>query len=301
MFHHFPEELGTESCLVRSTAFRYREKPIGSFIERVVQSGHKLLEDGRYLTRLLPPLDLFYTASPLEDPNFQDYRLEEVDPESLANLPGGIDGDAYRLLDLDGEGISGVLSEQDRAWFYKPNLGGGRLGAVETIAKLPSLAALSTGRQQFMDIAGDGNLDLVDLSPPIQGFFERTLDSGWAGFRSFRSLPVRDWSDPNLRFVDLTGDGIADVLITEDDAFTWHPSLLREGFGACIRVPVPLEERRRPRIVFADGTQSTYLADMSGDGLSDILRIRNGEVCYWPNRGYGRFGAKVTVDHSPLV
>src|SRR6516165_7834420 len=140
MFHHFPEELGTESCLVRSTAFRYREKPIGSFIERVVQSGHKLLEDGRYLTRLLPPLDLFYTASPLEDPNFQDYRLEEVDPESLANLPGGIVGDDYRLLDLDGEGISGVLSEQDRAWFYKPNLGGGRLGAVETIAKLPSLA-----------------------------------------------------------------------------------------------------------------------------------------------------------------
>ena len=105
MFHHFPEELGTESCLVRSTAFRYREKPIGSFIERVVQSGHKRLEDGRYLTRSLPPLDLFYTASPLEDPNFQDYRLEEVDPESLANLPGGIVGDDYRLLDLDGEGI----------------------------------------------------------------------------------------------------------------------------------------------------------------------------------------------------
>jgi len=25
---------------------------------------------------LLPPLDLFYTASPLEDPNFQDYRLD---------------------------------------------------------------------------------------------------------------------------------------------------------------------------------------------------------------------------------
>ena len=23
MFHHFPEELGTESCLVRSTAFHY--------------------------------------------------------------------------------------------------------------------------------------------------------------------------------------------------------------------------------------------------------------------------------------
>ena len=52
-------------------------------------------------------------------------------------------------------------------------------------------------------------------------------------------------------------------------------------------------------MLFADGTQSIYLADMSGDGLSDIVRVRNGEVCYWPNRGYGRFGAKVTMDSAP--
>jgi RHS repeat-associated protein len=38
---------------------------------------------------------------------------------------------------------------------------------------------------------------------------------------------------------------------------------------------------------------------LSGDGLTDIVRIRNGEVCYWPNLGYGRFGAKVTMDNAP--
>ena len=31
---------------------------------------------------------------------------------------------------------------------------------------------------------------------------------------------------------------------------------------------------------------------MNGDGLADLVRIRNGEVCYWPNLGYGRFGAR---------
>jgi len=51
--------------------------------------------------------------------------------------------------------------------------------------------------------------------------------------------------------------------------------------------------------VFADGTQSVYLSDMSGDGLTDLVRIRNGNVCYWPNLGYGRFGAKVTMDKAP--
>ena len=45
--------------------------------------------------------------------------------------------------------------------------------------------------------------------------------------------------------------------------------------------------------------QSVFLADMSGDGLTDLVRIRNGEVCYWPNLGYGTFGPKVTMDHAP--
>ena len=55
--------------------------------------------------------------------------------------------------------------------------------------------------------------------------------------------------------------------------------------------------------MFADGEQSIYLADLSGDGLTDlVLRIRNGEVCYWPNLGYGRSSArKVTMDNAPLL
>ena len=115
----------------------------------------------------------------------------------------------------------------------------------------------------------------------------------------FRRALNRDTRDPNLRFVDLDGDGHADVLITEDDAFTWHPSLGEEGFGPAERVTRERDDERGPALVFADGTQSIYLADMTGDGLTDLVRIRNGEVCYWPNLGYGRFGAKVTMDNAP--
>ncbi len=32
------------------------------------------------------------------------------------------------------------------------------------------------------------------------------------------------------------------------------------------------------------------------DGLTDWVRLRSGAVCYGLNRGYGRFGAKVTMD-----
>ncbi|MDR2972566.1 MAG: hypothetical protein LBU83_11670 [Bacteroidales bacterium] len=37
--------------------------------------------------------------------------------------------------------------------------------------------------------------------------------------------------------------------------------------------------------------------NMSGDGLTDIVRVRNGDVCYWPNLGYGKFGAKITLSN----
>lgn len=296
MFHHFPEELGAKDYLVRSTEFEFHEKPLSSFISRVAQSGFSRHADGRYLKKSLPALEVAYTSSPLEDVEYRGYHVHEAAP---ANLPGGIDSESYKWLDLNGEGISGVLTEQGDAWFYKRNAGRGRFRPIEVVSPAPSLAALSKGKQQLLDLAGDGNLDLVQLSSDTPGFYERTLEDGWGSFRAFRSFPVLKWDDPNLHFVDVTGDGIADVLVKEDDAFTWHPSLLEHGFGAAVRVPVPQDEREGPHVVFADGTQSIYLADMSGDGLSDIVRIRNGEVCYWPNTGYGTFGRKVTMDDSP--
>ena len=56
-----------------------------------------------------------------------------------------------------------MLSEQADAWFYKPNLGDGQFGATETLEARPSLAATERRASATDRIAGDGNLDLVDL------------------------------------------------------------------------------------------------------------------------------------------
>jgi RHS repeat-associated protein len=299
LFHHFPDELGAGAYLVRSTALGYDQKSFGTFLTKTTQSGFKRWDDRQYLKKSLPSVQLQYSYSSLEEVQRAEFAVREVSGASLENMPGGIDGKYYRWVDLDGEGISGVLSEQARAWFYKPNLGGGRFGPTEVVAPSASLKGLNSGQVQLMDVAGDGNLDLVGLAQPTPGYYERTREEGWRGFRAFPRFPVQNWNDPNLRFVDLTGDGLADILITEDEAFWWRASERAEGFGGAIRVTLPDDEEKGPRVVFANADQSIYLADMSGDGLSDIVRIRNGEVCYWPNLGYGRFGAKVTLDNSP--
>ena len=293
MFHHFPNELGTEDYLVRSTELTYKQSPIASFVTEIVQSGYVLRNDGTYLKRSLPPLEFEYSQATIHD------EIEEIDAESLDNLPYGLDGALYQWVDLDGEGISGILTEQVGAWFYKPNLGGGVFGPLITVESKPSMAALSSGRQQLMDLAADGKLDLVELGGSVPGFYERTDDRSWDRFTSFKSLPYIAWTDPNMKFIDLTGDGHADILISEHEVFCWYPSLAEEGFGPSAKVRQSFDEEKGPRLIFADGTQSIYLSDMSGDGLTDLVRISNGEVCYWPNLGYGRFGDKVTMDNAP--
>ena len=153
--------------------------------------------------------------------------------------------------------------------------------------------------QQLLDLAGDGQLDIAQISGPVPGFYERTQDRDWENFVPFDSLPNISMERPELEICRLTGDGHADILITENEVFTWYPSLAEKGFGSCTKVSQELDEEKGPHHILSESSQTIYLADMSGDGLTDFVRIRNGEICYWPNLGYGRFGAKVTMDNCP--
>ena len=307
MFHHIPDISANDKGydgLVRSTDFTYSHEqdpsnarnPVYTFLCTVNQIGYRRNNSG-YDSRSLPPLEFEYSQPKVQD------KVEEVDPASLENLPIGVDGATYQWTDLHGEGIPGILTEQANTWFYKRNFSPINkdkkieLTPLEPVNIKPKMA-LADGAQ-FMDLAGDGQPDLVMLDEPVPGFYEHDGEESWQAFRPFISRLNRDMRDPNLKFIDLNGDGHADVLISEDDAFVWHASLAEAGFGPARRVAQALDEDKGPRLIFADGTQSIYLADLSGDGLTDLVRIRNGEVCYWPNMGYCRFGAKVTMDHSP--
>ena len=304
LFHNFPGDpaVGADR-LVRSLDFTYQAPaspdrasgPVYSMLAAAMPWSYQR-DAGTWHRRSLPPLEFSYSEARIVD------RVRSVAPDALENLPAGV-SDGYQWIDLDGEGLAGILTEQADAWYYKPNLGEGpdgpRFGPMREVAVRPSIAALTTGRQQLLDVQGNGAVDLVDFRPPLAGFQERSADGKWSDFVPFASTPNVDWSDENLRFVDLTGDGRADALITQDDIFTWYPSEGERGFGAAERTALPLDERDGPRIVFANREEAIYVADMSGDGLGDIVRVRNGQVCYWPNLGYGRFGRQIAMDRAP--
>jgi RHS repeat-associated protein len=296
MFHSLPE-LGAAPRLVRSLELSYDTDPALSHLIGAELRGYD--DAGAMLA--VPALQLAYTQANTTDAG------EVCTLDAVGDLPAGVDSPRHQWIDLDAEGIAGVLTDGDGGLFYRRNLGGGALGPARPVAPAPAFAAPTRTSQRFMALDGDGRMDLVELGTAAPGFYARVVTTGvdqdggdWEALQPFTSLPQLDWGDPNVRFIDLDGDGLEDILIARDNTFLWYPSLGTAGYDAPRVLPRPDDEETGPAIIFADPRRTIALADLSGDGLRDLVRVENGSVCYWPNLGQGRFGAKVTMDASPV-
>lgn len=63
---------------------------------------------------------------------------------------------------------------------------------------------------------------------------------------------------------------------------------LERGFGQAIRQHHGQDKKAGPRLVFDGGTQTIFVADMCGDGFTDLVRIGNGQVYGSPRTGPSR-------------
>jgi RHS repeat-associated protein len=252
----------------------------------------KISGQNTYEKKGLPAIELQY-----QEPEWNT-KIETVSKENLENDPVGLNN-PYQWMDFYGEGISGIITEQAQAWWYKSNEGNAAFTPAQKIAEKPNFGGLGS-ILQWQDLAADGRRQVVSQMPGVQGFWELNDDDNWSNFSAFTQLPNINFGDPDTRMLDLSGDGKPDILITQENVFTMFANKGKAGYAKGITTTHVLDENKGPAILFADGTQSIFLADINGDGLTDIVRIRNKSICYWPNLGYGRFGAKVTMSNAPV-
>jgi RHS repeat-associated protein len=314
MFHRFRElneDNSLNPVLVRSLDLTYLTDVAPSdppspedhagidYITRMTQKGYYYNDAAELISKSLPAMELSY------QPIVWDHTVHTVDPDDVANAPQGLTGN-YQWTDFFGEGIPGILSEQGNAWWYKRNLGDGHFTHALNLAPKPSFAGLGSNLQ-WQDLDADGRRQIVSYDPSAPGYFEATLPAAddvdgiqeWEAFRAFTNTLNVDMNSPFNKMLDLDGDGRPDLLLCEDRVVTWYRNEGKEGFTTGGNVSAAVDEDKGPRLLLNDQVQSVFLADMSGDGLTDLVRIRNGEVCYWPNLGYGRFGARVVMSNAP--
>lgn len=278
--------------LARSLEFTYDESPYISKLIAITQ----VAWDGP-AARAFPPVQFCYAAVP----DLTKARAERLAPDALPTLRAAPNWPRYAWIDLDAEGAPGALLQSaGGAWLFSRNSSGGYFTAPQPVDYQPALASVlgataTTAPVTLLDLGGNGLLDVVEFGRPEAGFRERASDYSWDRFVPFTHSPALNPDDPNVRFFDLDGDGLSDLVWSEQGAYFWQRSLGEAGFAAPERITWASEERNGPRLLFADRNNSVYLADISGDGLTDLVRIRNGEICYWPNLGRGRFGPRTTL------
>src|SRR5205085_347564 len=135
--------------------------------------------------------------------------------------------------------------------------------------------------------------DLLLSAGRVNGYVPLTVSGSQAAgrFVQYAAAPPFPLNDPEVRLFDLDGDGIVDALRTgaRFELYFHDPQL---GWTRT-------ETRTRgdfdhfPDVRFSD--PRVKLADMTGDGLQDIVFVSTGRVDYWPYMGHGRWGERVAM------
>lgn len=292
LLYNMMKEVSGALALTAVLSLDYKESPSMTLLTSASMTSYRKSSDGSYDSQKLPPMNYVYSE--------HSWNSATVTADDVV-FPSGCS-----FFDLYGEGIPGILYTDPASgeMLYRSNLGNARFEVAKPVLQRPN------GRHfAIMDLEGDGSLQFSDLTPASGGFyeigdlkaFEEGADDSIAPFRPFEMLPTIDRNSSDVRLVDLNGDGKAEMLVSSDSVYMWYPSEGRKGYSASEYSPMSIDGEEGPDLVFSDSSQSVFLADMTGDGLVDIVRIKCSEVYYYPNLGYGRFGCKVVMDNAPLL
>lgn len=253
-----------------------------SLLSRINMVG---FDDAGQPHRELPPLDFGYTHFDPKARRFSALAGRSLPLTSLANPD-------LELVDLFGNGLPDILELGAAGARYWRNLGDGRFDVPRPFDAAPATWRLADAGVQLVDANGDGRADLLVTNADSAGFWPLDFRGRFSprSYRRYVQAPSFSLEDPEVRLLDLTGDGVTDVL-RSGSSFECYFNDPVDGFAPERTSRIPRSRLQDfPDISFSD--PRVKLADLNGDRLQDIALVHQGRVDYWPNLGHGRFGQR---------
>ena len=240
-------------------------------------------------TEALPPLEFGYTPFTPGHRDFFPLQGETL-PVSALSDPN------LEMADLFGNGLPDLLETNGTVQYWR-NRGNGTFDTPREMPRAPSGIQLADSGVQMIDADGNGLVDLLVSTNNLSGYYPMRAGGLWdeRAFRRYETAPSFYLDDPDVALMDLDGDGVTDAVrwgsriecFFNDPQKGWHETRwierqALEGF---------------PNVTFDD--PHVKLADMTGDGLQDVIVVHDGTVEYWPSLGRGDWAKRVTMQNNP--
>ena len=261
-----------------------------SLLSQVKVVGHdRANPDPQKQREELPPLEFGYTRFEPQGRRFFPVEGGDLPGRSLGNPE-------IELADLFGNGLPDILEMSGTVRYWR-NLGNGRFDLPREMKDAPAGLALADQGVQLIDANGDGRIDLLVSTDKLAGYFPLQFGGLWhrKSFQKYEVAPSFDLEGSEVQLVDLTGDGVTDVIRSGSrlECFFNDPKVGWQETRWVERQDI----KEFPNINFSD--PRVKWGDMSGDGLQDIVLVHDGNVEYWPNLGYGNWGKRISMGNSP--
>jgi RHS repeat-associated protein len=220
-------------------------------------------------------------------------------PRPMREAPAGLQlaDQGVQLLDANGDGrIDLLVTRPEYAGYYPLKFGGlWDRKSFQKYDRAPSVD-LESPDVQLLDLTGDGVTDAIRSGSRLECFFNDPHE-GWGeiGRGSIEGLSSINFSDPRVKWGDMTGDGLQDMVLVYDSNIEYWPNLGYGHWGKRVSM------HNSPRFRYGYDPRRILIGDVDGDGLADLVYVDDNQVILWINQSGHGWSDPIAIKGTPSV